>query len=107
VVDFKATGAKEHKIYDSYKRQMEIYQWLLRQNGYRVSDTGYFLFAKVDKSKKFVAGQLHFDLLLEPCRGGGDWVEEKILEARSCYDAATAPEPKKDCEHCEYVKSAE
>ena len=32
VVDYKATGAKEHKIYDSYKRQMEIYQWLLQDN---------------------------------------------------------------------------
>lgn len=46
VVDYKATGAAEYKIYDSYKRQMEVYQWLLLQNGYKVSKTGYFLFAK-------------------------------------------------------------
>lgn len=48
VVDYKATGANEYKIYDSYKRQMEVYQWLLTQNGYYVSKTGYFLFAKVN-----------------------------------------------------------
>ncbi|MDD5347783.1 MAG: hypothetical protein PHT59_04130, partial [Candidatus Omnitrophica bacterium] len=29
VVDYKATGANEHRIYDQYKRQMEVYQWLL------------------------------------------------------------------------------
>ena len=27
------------------KRQMEIYQWLLRKNGFKVSDTGYFVYA--------------------------------------------------------------
>ena len=47
VVDYKATGANQHQIYDSYRRQMEVYQWLLSQNGYDVSPTGYFVFAKV------------------------------------------------------------
>lgn len=27
-----------------YKRQMEVYQWLLRQNGCTVSDIGYFVY---------------------------------------------------------------
>src|SRR5579863_1522856 len=53
VVDYKATGAKEHQIYDSYKRQMEVYQWLLRQNGFDVSPVGYFVFAKVNKADGF------------------------------------------------------
>lgn len=30
VVDYKASGAKEGELYDSYKRQMEVYQWILR-----------------------------------------------------------------------------
>jgi 2-isopropylmalate synthase len=29
---------------DSYKRQMDVYQWLLRQNGLKVSNTGYFVY---------------------------------------------------------------
>jgi hypothetical protein len=34
----------------SYKRQLEVYQWLLRQNGLDVSDTGYFVYtnARID-----------------------------------------------------------
>src|SRR5688572_9738728 len=44
VVDYKAT-AKDREVsidaewQQSYKRQVEVYQWLLRQNGLNVSDT--------------------------------------------------------------------
>src|SRR6266850_408787 len=49
VVDYKATSKKTEVSIDSdwqisYKRQLEVYQWLLRQNGFQVSDTGYFVY---------------------------------------------------------------
>ena len=53
IVDYKAT-AKDKEIkdldpkggwHDSYRRQMEVYQWLMRGNGFKVSDTGYFVYA--------------------------------------------------------------
>jgi len=50
VVDYKSTSKDEDITeldkdwQDGYKRQMEIYQWLLRQNGFKVSDTGYFIY---------------------------------------------------------------
>ncbi|OGL83484.1 hypothetical protein A3B32_00050, partial [Candidatus Uhrbacteria bacterium RIFCSPLOWO2_01_FULL_53_9] len=50
VVDYKATAKSEpvtelnEDWHIGYKRQMEIYQWLLRQNGLTVSDTGYFVY---------------------------------------------------------------
>jgi hypothetical protein len=40
---------------DGYKRQMEIYQWLFREAGHTVSNTGYFLtgyFLYVNGSKE-------------------------------------------------------
>jgi len=37
---------------DGYKRQMEIYQWLLRQNGLKVSDTGYFVYCNGKTDRK-------------------------------------------------------
>src|SRR3989344_5692045 len=48
VVDYKATSKDgavnlDAKWQDGYKRQMEVYQWLFRQNGFKVSDTGYFV----------------------------------------------------------------
>ncbi|MGH7240085.1 MAG: PD-(D/E)XK nuclease family protein, partial [Candidatus Saccharimonadales bacterium] len=46
VVDYKATHKNNEVTIDSYwqisyKRQLEVYQWLLRQNGFKVSDVGY------------------------------------------------------------------
>jgi RecB family exonuclease len=49
IVDYKSTS-KESEVnldaewQDGYKRQMEVYQWLFRKNGFKVSDTGYFVY---------------------------------------------------------------
>ncbi len=101
VVDYKATGAKEYKIYDSYKRQMEIYQWLLEKNDFKVSNRGYFLFAKVDKEKGFSEQKLSFDLFLEPCDGDRGWVEDTVLQAKKCLEGKI-PQPKEECDYCKY-----
>ena len=117
VVDYKATGANQHQIYDSYARQMEIYQWLLRQNGFAVSPTGYFLFARANKTNGFGAkragkqnsetnGVLPFDLFIEPCAGDDSWLEQTLRNARGVYDLDKSPAPAPECEHCLYQQSA-
>jgi CRISPR/Cas system-associated exonuclease Cas4 (RecB family) len=108
VVDYKATGAKEHKIQDSYRRQMEIYQWLLRQNNIDVSPTGYFVFAKVNKSNGFGNGvaALSFDLIIEPLHGDNSWVEQALKAAKKTFDMTTPPEPTPTCDYCTYRTAA-
>lgn len=118
VVDYKATGAKEHKIYDSYKRQMEIYQWLLRQNGFNVSSLGYFVFARVNKTDGFghalsaVASRegggtatLAFDLFIEPQKCDDSWIEAILKSARIVFDSDTIPKASAACEYCAYRNS--
>lgn len=112
VVDYKATGAREHKIYDSYKRQMEVYQWLFQQNGFDVSPTGYFVFARVSKASGFTNGNsevasLPFDIFIEPQKGDGSWIESALLSAREVYDSDVAPKPSGACEHCAYRRAGE
>ncbi len=108
VVDYKATGAQNHKIYESYGRQMEIYQWLLEQNKHKVSKTGYFVFAKVNKSEGFGFGKaaLAFDLFVEPYTGDNSWVEAAILNAKKISVVDQAPVPSVECDYCSYRKSA-
>lgn len=108
VVDYKATGAREHKIYDSYRRQMEIYQWLLRRNGLDVSSTGYFVFARVDKGKGFGNGTaaLAFDLFIEPLAGDDSWVDQALRRAREILDGKSPPEPAPECDYCRYRAAA-
>ncbi|HVM76903.1 MAG TPA: PD-(D/E)XK nuclease family protein [Candidatus Paceibacterota bacterium] len=104
VVDYKATGAKEHKIYDSYRRQMEIYQWLLRHNGLDVSPRGYFVFAKVNKADGFGNGDaaLAFDLFIEPLDGDDSWVEQALQSAKKTFDMTEIPDATPECDFCSY-----
>jgi len=57
IVDYKAT-AKAGEVtldadwQDGYKRQMEVYQWLFRKNGFKVYPTGYFLYCNGNGSKE-------------------------------------------------------
>lgn len=106
VVDYKATGAKEHKIYDSYGRQMEIYQWLLRQNGFSVSPTAYFVFARVNKGSGFEETKLSFDIFVEPYRGDDAWIPGALIEAKKVYDMESPPEAHPECEYCLYREAA-
>mgnify|MGYP001558621002 FL=1 len=108
VVDYKATGANQHHIYPSYKRQMEIYQWLLGKNGLTVSPIGYFVFAKVSKAGGFGMGTaaLTFDLLIEPQEGDNSWIEEALVSARKTFDKEKPPAAGAECEYCRYRKVA-
>jgi len=104
-VDYKASGAKEGELYDSYKRQMEIYQWLLRQNGFKVLDRGYFVYCRVNKDDGFEDGQLSFNVKVQSYDGKADWVDGKLIEARRVLDSPI-PEPSPECIYCKYFKSA-
>lgn len=111
VVDYKATSVNGEITLDSeyrqaYKRQMEIYQWLLRQNGFKVSSRGYFVYANGDKDKRAFDGKLEFSVVLLSYDGNDSWVEKTILDARKCLEGAI-PEPNPACEFCAYRKAAE
>ncbi|HBA52833.1 TPA: hypothetical protein DCY68_03520, partial [Candidatus Azambacteria bacterium] len=75
VVDYKATAKAEEitKLdkdwHKGYKRQMEIYQWLLRRNGYEVSDTGYFVYCNGKADRESFDGKLEFDVTLISYKG--------------------------------------
>ena len=113
VVDYKAT-AKNEKItemnknwQDGYKRQMEIYQWLLRQNGYKVSDTGYFVYCNGNANADAFNGKLEFDITLIAYEGKDDWVEQAVINAHECLKNNNIPECSKDCDYCAYRKAVD
>lgn len=105
VVDYKASGAKEGELYESYKRQMEIYQWILRRNGYKVLDRGYFVYCRVNKDNGFAKGKLSFDIKVQPYDGNDNWVEDKIFEAKKILDGKM-PMPSDECIYCKFVKNS-
>jgi hypothetical protein len=109
VVDYKATSKNEqitqlNKAWQiSYKRQMEIYQWLLRRNGLPVSDTGYFVYCNGDTNKERFDARLEFEITLIPYAGNDIWVEETMFAIHDCLNQSEIPAPAADCDYCAYV----
>lgn len=102
VVDYKASGAKEGELYPGYKRQMEVYQWLLRRNGFQVLNRGYFVYCRVNKDDGFTQGSLKFDIKVQPYDGDDSWVEPHIVEAKKVLDGPM-PNPNEECKFCTYI----
>lgn len=111
VVDYKSTS-KAEKIeslnkdwHEGYKRQMEVYQWLLRQNGYKVSSTGYFVYCNGLTDDRAFDGKLEFEVTLIDYVGDTHWVEPTLYEIKKCLDSDEIPAPGKDCDYCAYINA--
>ncbi len=110
IVDYKATSKTGQVSLDapwqiSYKRQMEVYQWLFRQNGFSVSPRGVFVYCNADQSKEGFFGRLDFKISILPYTGSTDWIEPKLIEARACLSLPKMPPMAKDCDYCRYRKA--
>jgi len=111
IVDYKATSKDgdinelDKEWQDGYKRQMEIYQWLFRQSGFKVSSTGYFVYCNGKKDRKVFDGKLDFDVTLIPYKGDDSWVEKTIVEAHKCLIGDKIPKADPNCDYCNYIKA--
>lgn len=113
VVDYKATAKASEVSLDaewqiSYKRQMEVYQWLLRQNGFKVSDTAYFVYTNGRLDLDGFYDKVEFRTKIIPYEGDDSWVDPTIKKMKRCMDgdmpsvgtAAMGGE----CDYCLYAK---
>jgi len=129
IVDYKSTAGRRNDdktalepislfgaYKKAYKRQMDMYQWILRQNGFNVSNTGYFLYVNGDQH--FENGMLEegvdkalmrFNVQLITYEANDSWIEGKIMELKSCLHQEGCPPhaesgfgPKGD-KQCEYA----
>lgn len=110
VVDYKATAKAEDvqlnsKWHEGYKRQAEIYQWLLRSNGFKVYSTAYFLYCNGDAGKPSFNRRLEFRVQLLPHLGKTEWIEPMIMEIYTCLHSDTLPESNAECDYCSYRKA--
>ncbi len=109
VVDYKATSTMATLSLDgreSYKRQMECYQWLLRANGFSVSSTGYIVYANAIKDKDLFDRALEFTLQMLPYEGNDNWIHDALIGAKECLDADLPPPHTEECEWCMYRREA-
>lgn len=108
VVDYKSTSKSSEVSLDadwqiSYKRQMEIYQWLLRQRGFRVSDTGWFVYCNGIRNRERFDSRLDFRISLLPYTGESGWIADTLSDIRSVLSAPMPPAAPPDCVYCGYA----
>lgn len=112
VVDYKATSTTSEITLDAeyrggYKRQMEIYQWLLRRSDFKVSNIGYFVYANGDKDKEAFDAKLEFKVQIISYTGDDKWIEPALEEIQKCLRGDNIPNASEKCEYCSYRNAAQ
>ncbi len=115
VVDYKATAKSSEVSIDSdwqisYKRQMEVYQWLLRQNDLDVSDVGYFVYTNGRMDLDGFNDRVEFVTKVISYKGDDSWVEGTLLDMKACMESDEMPKMGDDimggpCSYCSYARA--
>jgi CRISPR/Cas system-associated exonuclease Cas4 (RecB family) len=111
IVDYKSTSTvKEISLEDEYKQryktQMEIYQWIFRKMGFKVSDKGYFVFANATKNRPSFDGRLEFEMSIVEHVGDSSWMPKTLKEIKQNLLSDEIPKSAEYCEFCAYRENA-
>lgn len=112
VIDYKAT-AKPSPVrelgnmpyHDGYRRQLDIYAWLLEGNGLKVSASSFLFYVTARKTADGFMGRLEFDPALIEHQVNTSWIAPFLNETDQVLSGGF-PEASKDCKLCEYRESA-
>jgi len=107
VADYKATSKAgaitTDSLYPGYRRQMDVYQYLLEQQGLAVSDRAWFVYANGLKSEDGFHDVLRFHTALVPYDGDRSWVLDAFRTAVGIVTGSAMPDPSPDCGWCNFV----
>lgn len=114
VVDYKATAKDKDVSIDSqwqisYKRQMEVYQWLLRQNGFAVQPTGYFVYTNGRMDLDGFYDRVEFRTKIIPYTGDDGWIDATLAKMKKCMEGSMPATGRSamggECEFCAYARA--
>jgi len=108
VVDYKATSKNDEVTLDAewqdgYKNQMEFYQWLLRNNGLKVANQGWFVYCNGRKDLDGFNNHLEFIVKMLPYEGDTSWIDETLDKIKRCLESNSTPLSSDACDYCKYV----
>jgi len=110
IVDYKSTStSKEISLDDQwkqvFKRQMDIYAWIFQKSGFKLNDTGYFVYANAEKDRPRFDARLEFALTLHPYKHDSSWVESVIFDIKTALDGNKIP-PSDESEYSQFLDEA-
>ena len=112
VADYKATAKADEitpeNIYPGYKRQLEMYQFLIERAGFSVDARSWLVYANGIKDAGAFGDVLRFRTRMVAIDCDGRWVEWAFREAVAVLVSGERPGAKEGCGWCRYaVKKAE
>ena len=114
ISDVKTTSKKvfnwdktfnEYEYPKGYVRQLEMYQWLFRKNGFKVADEAYLVYYNGLKDEKMFNQELKFELHLIKIECNDHWVENAVISACELLRSEEYPSGAKSCMTCQYLKN--
>ncbi len=110
IVDYKATSKDGPVSIDAdwqigYKRQMSLYAWLFKMNGFSVSDIGYFVYCNGNRERDRFDKRLEFEITILPYQIDDSWVDKAIHDSFACLSASTIPDFSDDCDYCQFARA--
>ncbi|HWN05579.1 MAG TPA: PD-(D/E)XK nuclease family protein [Steroidobacteraceae bacterium] len=110
VADYKATARNvfptTDTLFPSYRRQLDVYQFLVRRQGFEVSDRGWFVYTNGDGRAADFGDKLCFRTALVPYDGNDAWVLEVFRRAVGLVGQPLPPAPGPECGFCAYAARA-
>jgi PD-(D/E)XK nuclease superfamily len=107
VADYKATAKRDEVtaegVYPGYKRQLEIYQYLVEKSGFRVDARSWLVYANGINSAGEFGDVLRFRTKMIPVDGDRSWVEPKFREAVLTLQSGERPPAAAECKWCQYA----
>ncbi len=116
IVDYKSTSQKtdgkpitlDDPWKAAYKRQMDMYVWVMRQKGFEVSSTGYFLYCDGDRFSDYNflrvdEAVMKFKMSLITYEVNTDWIEPTLMKIKECLLSDAMPPHHADCEHGQFL----
>ncbi len=119
IVDYKSTSQKspgrtltlDEPYKASYKRQMDLYVWVLRRMGFDVSETGYFLYVDGDRftDRDFLSAHealMVFKTTLIPYTVDVSWIAPTLKKIKATLDAGARPEHSDGCQYGDFLQAS-
>ena len=120
IVDYKSTSQKspnkEITLDDywkaGYKRQMDMYVWVMRRKGFSISSIGYFLYCDGDRFSDYdflntENAVMQFKMSLIPYEVNTSWIEPTLLKIKDCLHQPNTPKHADNCEYGGFLRALE
>ncbi|HIH17686.1 MAG TPA: PD-(D/E)XK nuclease family protein [Nanoarchaeota archaeon] len=102
VLDYKTRGYPlKEDTHEHYQLQMDVYNFLLRKNGYQTEDYSYLLFYYPREVAE--SGEVLFDTKLIKMPTSAERAGKIFERAMGIVNMPTSPKPSNECKFCSYV----